>query len=328
MKKVLILLLALVMTECLVNLNSSSTKAEDNATPLTFTCLDTNACAIEFAWSQGSDVQYKTTGTATPSASDWAAYTKNTTITLYNGDTISFRANNIKTLSGANNHFAISGNTKASGDVTSLTNGIGGDVPLNISGCYDSMFYDCSGLITAPNLPSTTLSNGCYYQMFGNTSIVEAPLLPATTLAQTCYSGMFINCDSLTTLPVLPATTLTNYCYEMMFNDCDNVKVSLTQDAEYLYSYRIPTNGTGIVGAGSVNSMFGGTGGSFTGNPSINTTLYTTKKPIAPPEPPQPEPTPSQPKDESCEKVIGPTWHWNNDKGICEEYATVGTSTR
>jgi len=40
-----------------------------------------------------------------------------------------------------------------------------------------------------------------------------------------------------------------------------------------------------------------------------------------------PSPSPSK-KDESCEKVIGPTWHWNNDKGICEDYGVVGTSTR
>jgi len=46
---------------------------------------------------------------------------------------------------------------------------------------------------------------------------------------------------------------------------------------------------------------------------------------------PDPTPTPSSDpstKDESCEKVIGPTWHWNNDKGICEDYGVVGTSTR
>jgi len=33
-------------------------------------------------------------------------------------------------------------------------------------------------------------------------------------------------------------------------------------------------------------------------------------------------------KDESCEKVIGPTWHWNNTKGVCEEYTLVRTNTR
>lgn len=39
-------------------------------------------------------------------------------------------------------------------------------------------------------------------------------------------------------------------------------------------------------------------------------------------------PSPESKKDESCEKVVGPTWHWNNTKGVCEEYALVRTSTR
>jgi len=56
---------------------------------------------------------------------------------------------------------------------------------------------------------------------------------------------------------------------------------------------------------------------------------YISKYAPVPPEP-TPTPSPSQPvvKDESCEKVIGPTWHWNNDKGICEDYGVVGTSTK
>jgi len=44
---------------------------------------------------------------------------------------------------------------------------------------------------------------------------------------------------------------------------------------------------------------------------------------------PSPSPSPSpQPEDKSCEKVYGPTWHWNESKGICEDYGIVGTSTR
>jgi len=42
----------------------------------------------------------------------------------------------------------------------------------------------------------------------------------------------------------------------------------------------------------------------------------------------KPTPTPSPKKDESCEKVIGPTWHWNNKKGICEDTGVVKTFTR
>jgi len=72
--------------------------------------------------------------------------------------------------------------------------------------------------------------------------------------------------------------------------------------------------------------------------PVLHTFLDSNNKPVIAvkvvcdtPYIPEPEPTPSpspSKKDESCEKVIGPTWHWNNDKGICEDYGVVGTSTR
>jgi len=39
-------------------------------------------------------------------------------------------------------------------------------------------------------------------------------------------------------------------------------------------------------------------------------------------------PTPTPKKDESCEKVIGPTWHWNNKKGICEDSGSVKTHSK
>jgi len=43
---------------------------------------------------------------------------------------------------------------------------------------------------------------------------------------------------------------------------------------------------------------------------------------------PAPVETVEEVKDERCEVVIGPTWHWNNDLGVCEEYTVVATSTR
>jgi len=331
MKKLLTLLLTLVMVICLVNLNVNHTKAEDNATPLTFTCVG-DGCIIRFGWQSGDNVQYKTTGSVSEPADNWTSYTKNKEIYLLeNGATISFRANNIKTSQDSTEHFVFSGdNMEASGDVTSLTNGIGGDAPLNIDNCYSYMFDNCEKLTTAPNLPSTTLSKECYKKMFCETSIVEAPVLPATTLSEGCYSYMFEGCNALTTLPALPAKNLIEDCYYSMFYDCANVKVSITQDVGYTFPYRIPINGTGTMeSASSVNNMFVATTGPFTGTPEINKTYYVVNEPIAPPVPPQPEPTPdSSPKDESYEKVIGPTWHWNNDKGICEDYGVVGTYTR
>lgn len=96
-------------------------------------------------------------------------------------------------------------------------------------GCYMEMFYGCTSLIQAPELPAMTLNSFCYYSMFLNcTSLTQAPELPATTLADNCYRQMFYACQSLTNAPELPATTLADGCYYSMFLNC----MSLTQAPE------------------------------------------------------------------------------------------------
>lgn len=91
-------------------------------------------------------------------------------------------------------------------------------------GCFTHMFYDFSGLITAPELPATTLTYACYNSMFeGCRSLITAPELPATTLAEVCYQDMFNNCQSLTTAPELPAATLAENCYYGMFARCGSL---------------------------------------------------------------------------------------------------------
>ena len=57
----------------------------------------------------------------------------------------------------------------------------------------------------------------------GCTSLVTAPELPATTLATCCYLNMFGRCTSLTTAPVLPATKLSGNCYQSMFSGCSKL---------------------------------------------------------------------------------------------------------
>ena len=151
-----------------------------------------------------------------------------------------------------------------------------GGHPTMAERCYSYMFYDCTSLTTAPELPATTLANSCYYGMFyGCTSLTAAPTLPATTLAERCYYSMFQGCTSLTTAPELPATTLAVRCYYGMFNGCTNIKLSTTQTGEYQTAYRIPTTGTGTTATGALQNMFANTGGTFTGTPNINTTYYT-----------------------------------------------------
>ena len=168
--------------------------------------------------------------------------------------------------------------------------------------CYAHMFYDCKSLTTAPALPATTLNTYCYYNMFQNcVSLTSAPALPATTLADYCYRGMFYDCKSLTTAPALPATTLAQGCYYDMFRNCTSltslpalpatilmkecyrqmflycslIKISYFKTGNYQTAYRIPTSGDGVTATSAFSGMFSGTGGSFTDDPTINNTYYT-----------------------------------------------------
>lgn len=103
------------------------------------------------------------------------------------------------------------------------------------------LFWNCSCLTSAPQLPATILADKCYSYMFSNCSLTEAPELPATTLTEDCYLYMFENCSSLTEAPLLPATTLAESCYYKMFSGCTNLteapQLPATTLAENCYSY-------------------------------------------------------------------------------------------
>lgn len=166
------------------------------------------------------------------------------TITLKKGESVSFRGVN-DNLCGQNQEFqfSTSGTFKVSGDVTSLLNGVGGDVDLTDRPyCFSGLFKNCD-IITPPRLPSTKLSVGCYDEMFRYCgSLTTAPQLPATTLASNCYANMFQGCSSLTTAPNLPATTLADYCYNYMFYNCTSMTtvqqtLPATALADYCYAY-------------------------------------------------------------------------------------------
>ena len=196
---------------------------EETTTPLTFTAVEANS-TVSFKWYTGDNVQYRTNG-----ATNWIDYTMGETIKLVNiGDTVSFKGNDVVTTSMK--HFSITGKVAASGDVTSLTNGVGGDVRLS-DFCYDSMFRLCSGLTEAPKLPSTTLAEACYQNMFSYCSgLTEAPELPATHLENNCYREMFVYCEGLTKVPELPATFVGWQCYYMMFFDCYRLEIVKEKD--------------------------------------------------------------------------------------------------
>ena len=81
---------------------------------------------------------------------------------------------------------------------------------------FCGLFFHCSVLTSAPELPATKLADFCYNQMFSYcTNLVSAPVLPATTLADFCYYLMFNNCKKLSTVTMLALEseiTSKSYC--------------------------------------------------------------------------------------------------------------------
>ena len=169
-------------------------------------------------------------------------------ITLGEGESVMFKGVNSESFTvgdpendeGVYVGFYLDGGAAASGDITSLINGVGGDATVQFMQFY-SMFIGCTGLTAAPALPATTLAEYCYYSMFSDcTGLTAAPALPATTLASNCYFSMFSGCTGLTAAPALPATTLAEYCYYSMFSDCTGLTAApalpATTLAEYCYN--------------------------------------------------------------------------------------------
>ena len=143
------------------------------------------------------------------------------------------------------NYFSSTGKINCSGDIRSLLNKV--VAPGDYMYWFSNLFYNCTSLTQAPELPAKNLATSCYYRMFnGCTSLTQAPELPATTLATDCYDGMFSNCTSLTTAPELPATNLADYCYYQMFWNC----TSLTKVPSVLPATTLANN--------CYNSMFYG----------------------------------------------------------------------
>ena len=121
--------------------------------------------------------------------------------------------------------FSLSGNLfSVSGSVMSLLNHEGDLTSIPSNYCFYRLFSGCSTLMSAPDLPATSLKNSCYQEMFGDCSgLTVLPGLPATSLAQACYYSMFLNCSGVTAAPALPATSIPNYSYRSMFAGCTSL---------------------------------------------------------------------------------------------------------
>lgn len=225
--------------------------------PVDYLCFTANEANSTVALNKNGSPTVVTLETSTDGIS-WSNYTFWNTITLANiGDKVYWRntsetTTRFSTSSSNYYNFTLTWSINASWDITSLIN---------------------------KNFTDTLISSYCFYQLFYNSSsnnvLKTAPKLPATTITTYCYYQMFYFCTWLTTLPKLPATTLQNYCYFYMFRYCYEIKLSETQTWEYQTAYRIPTTWTGTTTSNSLTGTFSQTWWTFTSNPSVNTTYYT-----------------------------------------------------
>ncbi|MBP5723281.1 MAG: leucine-rich repeat protein [Bacteroidales bacterium] len=217
----------------------------EQSTPkyLTFTANTNNSSVgfrywVEYVEPPIFDMQYRL-----GDSEEWTTYTvmdesNVVMIDLNEGESVQFKGVNPKGFNDADATFGMycmmGGSISASGDITSIVNGVGGDVALPFASFF-GMFDGCTSLTTAPALPAKTLAENCYASMFyGCTSLTTAPALPAETLAAYCYNGMFNVCTSLTTAPALPAETLAEGCYARMFSGCTGLTTAPALPAETL----------------------------------------------------------------------------------------------
>ena len=181
-----------------------------------YLCFTAGEAGAKIGMNKGSvrpNIEYSTDLTT------WNDFTiGNTTVTLANvGDKVYFRGDNPEGFNkGATNFVEFTtknGTVAASGNVMSLIDPTCQATTIPCNYCFSRLFYNCTGLTTAPALPATTLTASCYYQMFYKcTSLTAAPELPATTLATSCYNQMFYGCKSLNSVTCLATNIPTLTC--------------------------------------------------------------------------------------------------------------------
>ena len=140
-------------------------------------------------------------------------------ITLGEGESVMFKGVNSESFTvgdpendeGVYVGFYLDGGAAASGDITSLINGVGGDATVQFMQFY-YMFIGCTGLTAAPALPATTLAEYCYGSMFsGCTGITSHDVATLNNSSNTFQSNT--SCASLTihaeTPPTIAGNTIT-----------------------------------------------------------------------------------------------------------------------
>ena len=120
----------------------------------------------------------------------WEDYAFGTVIPLNAGESCRWRCKSHPTTQSDQKYvqFGMTGKIEASGNVNSMLSR-GFENLTSLSGFdYESMFYGCTSLTQAPELPATTLADYCYHAMFsGCTSLNEVRISATKTATGALY---------------------------------------------------------------------------------------------------------------------------------------------
>ena len=153
--------------------------------------------------------------------STWSSGTSSTSISANAGEKVYFRASGLtpSPSSGIGKFTISNGKCNVGGNVMSMAYGADfkGQKVITKTLQFYKLFSRCSRIVDASSLvlPATTLRGHCYDSMFYDcTSLTTAPVLPATTLAESCYEYMFRNCTKLNYIKMLATDISASDCLD------------------------------------------------------------------------------------------------------------------
>lgn len=146
---------------------------------------------------------------------------------------------------------------------------------------YAGLFIGTS-ITKSPNITSSNIGTSACSWMFKDCAkLTTPPIISATSIGQNGCFWMFSGCPELSVLPKIYAKSFSYGEFNSMFKDCVKIKISQTRTDEYANEYVIPITKDGTEsGTSTFTDMFTGTGGTFVGNPTLNTTYYTSNEVI------------------------------------------------
>lgn len=252
-----LLVSALTLTGCgngdnaleeIINNNPSGPAFDPYTTPLTLEAAESGEIRVLFNWAPtiAQPIKYAINGVeqgdiTAETSTDIDANHKATSISVNAGDRVQFWSNNSAlAIDNGGKFVSLRPSVKCYlyGNLMSMIDdgpdGFANDKTITGDWALSRLFDQADKIYNHPDkkfvLPATTLSKGCYFDMFDqctNLTSIPEDLLPAGkdgvgTLAEQCYRQMFCYCLGLKSIPekLLPATTLTKQCYNCMFGDC------------------------------------------------------------------------------------------------------------